>query len=59
MFKFFFDVFCKDTAIGLCQIERSKRSKIYRNNYSKQIFSNKPDNNGFKCFTIDQTLCRA
>ncbi len=53
MFKFFFDVFCKDTAIGLCEIERLNRSKIYKNNYSERLFSNKSDNSKFKCFFID------
>lgn len=31
MFKFFLDIFCKDTIIGLSQLSTTKRNRIYKN----------------------------
>ena len=35
MLKYIFDIFCKDTTIGLCQIEakKSNLNKIFSNNF--------------------------
>ncbi len=57
MFMFLFDVFCKDTAIGLCQIEAKSSDILFRNNYDNRLFkSNYVKNNFENSFTIDQTL---
>ncbi len=34
MLKFFIDVFCKDTVIGLCKFEDIQKNKLYKNKYS-------------------------
>ncbi len=38
MFKFFIDVFCKDTIIGLSSFENIKKNKLYKNKYNKTSF---------------------
>ena len=36
MIKYFIDIFCKDTIVGLCQFEdiKTRRKKSYKKNYS-------------------------
>lgn len=34
MLKFFIDIFCKDTIIGLSQFEKIRKNSIYKNKYS-------------------------
>lgn len=36
MIKYFIDIFCKDTVIGLCQFEdiKKRRKHSYKKNYS-------------------------
>ncbi len=33
MLRFLIDVFCKDTAIGLCELDGTLCSKIYKNSH--------------------------
>ncbi len=59
MFRFLFDIFCKDTTIGLCQIEKKKNIRIFKNKYSNILFNNKDNSQYFfNSFTIDQTAYR-
>ena len=59
MFRYLIDIFCKDTTIGLCQIERNKKNRIFKNKYSNTLFNKKYNNNYFfNSFTIDQTAYR-
>ena len=59
MFRYFFDIFCKDTEIGLCQIEKKNYYRIFKNKYSATLFNTKHNNNYFfNSFSIDQTAYR-
>ena len=58
MFRYIFDIFCKDTTIGLCQID--KRSSLFspkipapkQNTYKNSTYPFRSD------FFIDQTAYR-
>lgn len=43
MLKFFFDIFCKDTIIGLSQFEDIRYKRIYKNRQSR-LFSSQYSN---------------
>ncbi len=59
MFKYLCEIFCKDTIIGLCQLEKNGKNILFKNNYSKELFSNKYFKESFsQCFTIGQTAYR-
>ena len=53
MFKYIFEIFCKDTTVGLCQIEKGKR-KMYT--FSQNQYY-KPYNPFSENFFIGQTAC--
>lgn len=44
MIKYFIDIFCKDTVIGLCAIKETKRKKLYQKNYSP-LFDKREETN--------------
>ena len=46
MIKFFIDIFCKDTIIGLCQFEDIKKRKAYRyKQKSSPLFKKREEQN--------------
>ncbi|MCD7878603.1 MAG: hypothetical protein LUG16_01565 [Candidatus Gastranaerophilales bacterium] len=54
MIKFFIDVYCKDTIIGLCPFENITANKVYKNKHSNLFQTQKKNfNPGF----IDPILC--
>lgn len=57
MLKYIFEIFCKDTTIGLCQIENSKKNfkKFFSSNVHKM---NKIDFSFKNNYSIGQTVYR-
>lgn len=57
MLKFFIEIFCKDTTIGLCEIEHKKISGIFKSKYPDIMFKNNYVKSAFQnSFTIGQTV---
>lgn len=42
MFKYFIDIFCKDTVIGLSEFEYIRNNRLFKNKYSS-LFKNKKE----------------
>lgn len=58
MFKYIFDIFCKDTTIGLCQLENRTSFLFHKTTVPKQN-SYKNSTYPFRTdFFIDQTAYR-
>ncbi len=55
MFKFFIDVFCKDTIIGLSGFNDIRTNRIYKNNCKTLFSANKHRQ---KKNFIDPIVCR-
>lgn len=57
MFRYLFEIFCKDTIIGLCPLEKNKTTRIFKNKYSNALFkSNYVKSSFYNSFAIDQTV---
>lgn len=56
MIKFLFDIFCKDTVIGLCPFEDIFSHRIYKNRQNR-LFSQNYKRNKFKPRFIDPMAC--
>ena len=59
MLNFLIDVFCKDTIIGLSQVEDIRKNRLYKNKYSSLFKKVKNNKVKFSPRFIDQIACRS
>lgn len=56
MFRYIIEIFCKDTTVGLCQLERNKTFRVFKNKYPDILFNSRYISSSFKnSFSIGQT----
>lgn len=57
MFRYLIDIFCKDTLIGLCEVDNKRISDVFKSCYPDILFRQSYVKDAFKnSFTIDQTV---